>query len=210
GTGTAAGTGTGAAAGTASLIKSILVGAASAGLLLVGYAVLGPESPAPTTPAVVEIAPSENAPIAAQPQAPPSAEPEVPVAPSTQSLDSPRPNHAALPPAGIAAPSTPSAASSATAPLTPTERANKLREESLLLSEARDALRRGDASGALQRLEEARSRFAGGMLGQEREALTIEALHKSGQKSAASARAATFLRAYPLSPHAARVQTFLQ
>jgi outer membrane protein assembly factor BamD (BamD/ComL family) len=78
------------------------------------------------------------------------------------------------------------------------------------LSEARDALRRGDASGALQKIEEARSRFAGGMLGQEREALTIEALYKSGQKGAASARAAAFLRAYPMSPHAARLQTFLQ
>jgi hypothetical protein len=138
--------------------------------------------------------------------------PEQPQAADPAAPRRPFPTEAAPPPEALApaaAPPEPSAAPSAQ-PLTPAERANQLREESRLLGEARDALRRGDASGALQTIEEARARFAGGMLGQEREALTIEALYKSGQKGAASARAAAFLQAYPMSPHAARLQSFLQ
>jgi outer membrane protein assembly factor BamD (BamD/ComL family) len=90
------------------------------------------------------------------------------------------------------------------------ERISRLREERAMLEEARDALRRGDAAGALQKLEQARARFPGGVLGQEREALAIEALFRGGQRAAASARGAAFLRAYPLSPHATRIQSFVQ
>jgi len=219
------------AAGAAGVLKSVLIGAASAGLLVASYAALGPESPAPTAPepAVTVLAPSnpEAAPTSAQPRGQPQATPpvatDVPMTPPAQpqvadpaaprpGRVSPSPTEAAPPPEALApaaAPPEPSAAPSAQ-PLTPAERANQLREESRLLGEARDALRRGDASGALQTIEEARARFGGGMLGQEREALTIEALYKSGQKGAASARAAAFLQAYPMSPHAARLQSFLQ
>jgi hypothetical protein len=51
--------------------------------------------------------------------------------------------------------------------------------------------------------------FADGALAQEREALTIEALAHAGRREAASARAVAFLRAYPGSPHAATVRTFV-
>jgi outer membrane protein assembly factor BamD (BamD/ComL family) len=44
------------------------------------------------------------------------------------------------------------------------------------------------------------------MLGQEREALTIEAMAQAGQHRAALQRADQFLRAYPWSPHADRVR----
>lgn len=88
-------------------------------------------------------------------------------------------------------------------------RRSRLREESALLGEARGALRGGDAAHALALLDAARTRFPDGILGQEREALTIEALARSGQAAAASARARAFLVAYPSSAHAERIQTFV-
>ena len=72
--------------------------------------------------------------------------------------------------------------------------------------EAREGLRAGRASVVLRQLEAARPRFPDGTLAQEREALTIEALWRTGQKAAARQRAETFARTYPGSPHAARVQ----
>jgi hypothetical protein len=84
--------------------------------------------------------------------------------------------------------------------------ASQLREESLALLEARSALRSGDAARSLTLLEQARVRFPRGALGQEREALTIEALARSGQVAAAQRRAASFVRAHPNSPYVADVR----
>jgi hypothetical protein len=86
---------------------------------------------------------------------------------------------------------------------------SQLHEESLAVLEVRKALRTGDAGSALKLLEQARVRFPRGALGQEREALTIEALAQSGARAAAERRAAAFLRAYPKSPYAADVQGYL-
>jgi hypothetical protein len=83
---------------------------------------------------------------------------------------------------------------------------SQLREESLAVLEARSALRSGDAARCLALLEQARSRFPRGGLGQEREALTIDALSKSGQAAVARRRAEAFLRAYPKSPYVADVR----
>jgi hypothetical protein len=83
-----------------------------------------------------------------------------------------------------------------------------LREESQAVLEIRRVLRAGDATSALRLLERARARFTHPVLGQEREALTIEALARSGARDAAERRAAAFLRAYPKSPHAADVRAF--
>ncbi|WP_437972944.1 hypothetical protein WMF11_28395 [Sorangium sp. So ce295] len=87
-------------------------------------------------------------------------------------------------------------------------RESRLREELTLLGDARAALRRGDASGALRIAEQARHRFPGGALAQEREALTIEALWQSGDRAAAAQRASAFLLAYPSSPHVPRLRSF--
>ncbi|WP_437476611.1 hypothetical protein WME75_26695 [Sorangium sp. So ce1014] len=87
-------------------------------------------------------------------------------------------------------------------------RESRLREELTLLADARAALRRGNAAGALMIAERARLRFPGGALAQEREALTIEALWHSGQRAAAAQRASAFLRAYPSSPHVSRLHSF--
>lgn len=84
-----------------------------------------------------------------------------------------------------------------------------LREESLVLLEARAALRAGNPGSALELLNRARARFPRGALVQEREALTIEALSRSGQPQVAAQRAEAFLRQFPRSPHAADVRRYL-
>src|SRR5262249_47654100 len=104
----------------------------------------------------------------------------------------------------------PSADPSARAAADAALRETQTREESERVGEARDALRRGDAAAALAQLEQIRARFPAGVLGQEREALAIEALAKSGRRADAATRAAAFLQAYPSSPLAAKVQGFAQ
>ncbi len=81
--------------------------------------------------------------------------------------------------------------------------ASQLREESAAVLEARAALRAGDAPRSLALLSQARARFPRGALGQEREALTIEALSRAGQAAAAQRRAKAFLAAHPQSPYVA-------
>ena len=75
-----------------------------------------------------------------------------------------------------------------------------------MIRDARQALRAGNAARALRLLEEARQLFPTGVLQQERERLTIEALVKDGRRADASARAAAFLRRYPDSPHASEIR----
>lgn len=89
-------------------------------------------------------------------------------------------------------------------------RMSRLREESQLLAQARAALHAGDTTSSFRLLETARTRFPAGILNQERESLTIEALARNGNRVLAAQRAAAFLRAYPGSPHAPRVRTFAQ
>ncbi len=100
------------------------------------------------------------------------------------------------------------AAPSASHEASPSESKSALGEESVAVLEIRRTLRAGDASGALRLLEQARQRFPHGALGQEREALSIEALAKSGSPDAAARKADAFLRAHPKSPYAADVQSF--
>lgn len=90
------------------------------------------------------------------------------------------------------------------------ERASRLREENQMLGAARAALRSGDPASALEKLDAAGNRFPEGVLAQEREVLAIEALAKSGQRAAASARASAFLAAHPTSAHATKVRSFVQ
>jgi hypothetical protein len=97
---------------------------------------------------------------------------------------------------------------SLTASAPPLPPASLLREESSALTAARQALQAGAFSVALKALEETRERFPHGALGQEREALTVEALAKSGSRAAAERRARAFLRSYPKSPYAADVERY--
>lgn len=79
-------------------------------------------------------------------------------------------------------------------------------DEAAIAREARELLRAGQAHQALALLEQARVRFSGGVLVQERAALTIEALARSGQADRAAGLARAFLEAWPGSAHADRVR----
>jgi hypothetical protein len=87
---------------------------------------------------------------------------------------------------------------------------SRLAEESRLVIEARRALRAGDFATTLRLLESAATTFPNGALGQEREALAIQALALSGRREAAAKRAAAFLATYPESPHAADLKLFVR
>ena len=86
---------------------------------------------------------------------------------------------------------------------------SRLAEEARTVLDARTELERGNPAAALHLLEAARVDFPNGSLGQEREALAIEALAASGRKDAASVRARAFLRRFPGSPHASNVGRFV-
>jgi hypothetical protein len=88
--------------------------------------------------------------------------------------------------------------------------ASRLAQEAQSLVEARRLLRSGAIPAALVALERAQREFAGGRLGQEREALVIEGLAQNGQVDLARRRAAAFLRDYPGSPHAADVRRHVE
>jgi hypothetical protein len=115
----------------------------------------------------------------------------------------------ALPAAAVGSVTPPTAGTAAGHVPNVTESQSALRDESSAVLEIRRTLRAGDASGALRLLEQARQRFPHGALSQEREALSIEALAKSGAADAASHKAEAFLHAHPKSPYAADVQSFI-
>jgi hypothetical protein len=192
----------------------------------------GQPAPRPDAPAAVkrdEPAPASWAPAGA-PESPPTAGAPprrapgapLPTAATRAGTDTAVTTHA---PAGLAAaPPGPSVAAFAppleaeaprapqppSPPQTAEQRQSQLREEAAVLRQAREALRRDDLAGAFAALEVARTRFPGGALIQEREALTIELLARSGQMDAARQRADAFLRAHPSSAHATRVREVLK
>jgi outer membrane protein assembly factor BamD (BamD/ComL family) len=102
--------------------------------------------------------------------------------------------------------STPRPNAAATKEVVENARASQLREESEMILGARRVLRAGDSLRALTLLDAARTRFPEGILVQEREALSIEALVRSGQRALATKRSEAFSRAFPKSPHGADVK----
>ncbi len=212
------------------LLKSALIGAGSAVALIATYTVVTPSQAPPAAPSMAETTSAPDRDPRAQPKAASGAQAAPTVAarilPEIQGFpaiaDSPASSwapSAAAPTearAGSAGPSvgrdsrppsgTLGASSGPAAPVL--DRETPALEESRRLAEARDALRRGDTSGALSRLSDLQRAVPGGILGQEREALAIEALAKSGRSTEAQTRARAFLQAYPQSPHAPRVEAF--
>jgi hypothetical protein len=89
-------------------------------------------------------------------------------------------------------------------------REDRLSAESALLTQARAELRRGDAKSAEQTLARLRSKFPNGVLGQEREVLSIEVLAARGNQDAARRRARAFITAFPKSPHSAQLSRFAE
>jgi hypothetical protein len=123
----------------------------------------------------------------------------------------------AAPRAPVAAPMAPAAAPEPPPAIEPPSRPrvhrpslapppSRLAAEGRVVLEARADLRDGRPDDALGVLEAASVEFADGALVQEREALTIEALARTGRRADAGRRAAAFLRAYPESPHASAVK----
>jgi hypothetical protein len=86
----------------------------------------------------------------------------------------------------------------------PTEDA--LEVEARGLGEAHGALQEGDPARALRLLDQQSTAYAGGQLGEEREAARVLALCKLGRVDEASAARARFLDAHPRSPLADRVR----
>jgi len=84
------------------------------------------------------------------------------------------------------------------------------RFESRRVAEARGLLRAGRAAAALAILGELAKSVPSGVLVQEREALTVEALLGSGDRERARAHARDFLQRYPNSPHTVVVSRALE
>jgi len=171
-----------------------LTALAALGSYLVG-AVKGPRPPEsiPTAPAAGT--PGQPAVVAPTPPPVEDAPPPAEAAPSRPAPGTRRAVRDQLRPRAAAGPS-PTAPSPAT----------RLREETTLIRDARQALRAGDAARALRVLDECGRLFPAGVLQQERERLVIEALIKDGRAAEASTRAAAFLRKYPDSPHAGEIR----
>jgi hypothetical protein len=108
-----------------------------------------------------------------------------PPAPSAAPVE-PLPSPSAV---GVARP-TPSSASSSS-------RTAQLGAERMLLDEARGALVQGDPNRALGRIEQHRRTFASPILGEERDAMEVEALMKAGRTAEARAKADAFGRRTP-------------
>ena len=85
---------------------------------------------------------------------------------------------------------------------------SQLQAETRALRRARAELRAGQLTDAFATLEASRRQFFVPELYQEREALMIELLSRSGQVSTAAQRARAFLSRFPESPHAQQVRGF--
>ncbi|HLV22324.1 MAG TPA: hypothetical protein VKZ49_15635 [Polyangiaceae bacterium] len=222
GSGTAAGaasapfatafTGAGVALATA---KAFLVGSGVGVLLATGSSLVGVDS-APSAP-VDALAPVVAAPPAAPALATVASLPATEPAPaSTAAPASVRvpavarraPSRAPLEPPGA-----PEAVAAFRPPETPARadasRNSALKLEADLIRRARAELRRGDAVSAIATLDRIRSTISRPRLSEEREALAIEALLVSGQRARARERARAFQRAFPESPHGARLRSLL-
>jgi hypothetical protein len=176
------------AAATAST-KAASAGVGSVGALMKGLVVTG----ALATGAAGLIA------LKAAPEPPPA--PAAVVAP-----------HVAPAPVKRAAPAAPAPAPAVEEePQTPSRPAKaapslRLQDEAALLAEVQGALRSGQASVALSKLESYDRRFPAGMLRSEADAARVFALCSAGRVDKARAAAARFVQRYPNAPVTARVQ----
>lgn len=101
----------------------------------------------------------------------------------------------------ISAPTAPASGSLPAAP--------SLSREIASIDGARLRLRSGDASGALQKLDEYAALVRTGTLEREAQLLRVDALTQSGQRDAALALAERYLASYPNDPHAARLRALV-
>ncbi|HKY39312.1 MAG TPA: hypothetical protein VJN18_25415 [Polyangiaceae bacterium] len=95
-------------------------------------------------------------------------------------------------------------------PTRPVRSTTTLAEEGRLLAKAHQLVQTGQGQEALEILRTSAARYPRSVLYQEREVLTIEALGATGAFGAAKARAERFLKGHPKSPHAGRLQRFVE
>jgi hypothetical protein len=220
---TAAATTTSASLTGASLVKTLLLGVAlgTGGVLateVVGRSVdtqvtslvpaptpIQVEHPTPSTPVATEApAATPNPPVARIEPAPSSVPFAGPPGMPASSLDPTEPRPA---PAATGVVSFPSETGVTGFPLD-ADRTSLLQREAREVADAKALLVQGRPHEALTLLRASAGRFPGGTLGQEREALSIEALASSGQHVAARGRARSFLARFPKSPLVERVRRF--
>jgi hypothetical protein len=77
------------------------------------------------------------------------------------------------------------------------------------ISQARGALDKGNARGALAALDRYQQDFPHGALSPEATVLRIEALNVAGDRARAKSLGEAFLKAHPKSPHAQRVRSLI-
>jgi len=87
-------------------------------------------------------------------------------------------------------------------------RLSQLEAETRALRRARGQLRAGNLADAFASLAASEREFPAPELYQEREALMIELLHRSGRRADARQRAQAFLIRFPDSPHAQPIRSF--
>ena len=141
----------------------------------------------------------------------PAVEPTARVAParssSVSSLDSVAPSSepvsADTAPKKPKAPAPEAAAAPATAGTTPTP---TLAEQARELAQIKRLLDAGDTSSALRRLETSFAERAHGQLSEERDALLVQAVEKSGDRERAGQLARQFLARYPNSPQRGKMR----
>jgi hypothetical protein len=89
-------------------------------------------------------------------------------------------------------------------------RGDTLSQELVEIEAARSALRRGDASGALSRLQSYRREFPKGRLRAEATMLRIEALAASGDKAGATKLGKAVLARSPNGPYSRRIRSLIE
>ncbi len=142
-----------------------------------------------------------------RPSATPSRAPRAVVPPVTRTA----PPLAVMPKAPEVVPEAPEDAPAEVTPSHKLEpmRLDALKAESALLTDARAQLRSGNPAGAQASLDRLQAQFPNGILTQEREVLSIEVLYARGNVEGAKRRAKAFVKAYPTSPHSAKLSRFL-
>ncbi|HMI93076.1 MAG TPA: hypothetical protein VK509_17015 [Polyangiales bacterium] len=167
---------------------------AAGGVALGGYLTVQQARSTPARPPspAVHVPARANTPVESAPAAAPTAVPAAPSATPAAEANIP-----------VRASEAPPRRDGRPAPL------DRLSAESALLAAARAQLLAGDARTAEATLARLRARFPHGVLIQEREVLAIELLAAQGRAAAAARRARAFARAYPQSPHSAKLNRFL-
>lgn len=185
-------------------LGKVLVLVGILGVVAIGFGVIDRE---PNEPA------AEQMPVASAPEAatttpdPPPASPPEAVAPDAPKVEvdepAPQPVEEAEPePATRQAPRH----GKAPRPHAETGGADSMEDELKILEEAKSALNRKDAAGALSALARHRKQFPRGLFVEEREAMRVEALCAAGRGEEGERAQSRFMKRYPKSPFIGRVE----